>query len=71
MHQHGHARKILIYQLDGKVPNIAVMRIAAHHRASGDQVEFRWTGNPRRELRDRPFLPEHDIQDHEGLALRG
>jgi hypothetical protein len=45
--------KALLFQLDGKIPNIALMRIAAHHRARGDQVSFRWTrGMPRRELWD-------------------
>lgn len=35
------ALKVLLLQLDGKLPNIALMRIAAHHRALGDAVEFR------------------------------
>ncbi len=48
--------KALIFQLDGKIPNIALMRIAAHHRERGDEVEFRWTGSPRRELWDNPDL---------------
>lgn len=42
--------KVLLFQLDGKIPNIALMRIAAHHRALGDEIEFRWTGEPYREL---------------------
>jgi hypothetical protein len=46
--------KVLIFQLDGKLPNIALMRIAAHHRALGDSIEFRWTGNPERQLWDAP-----------------
>jgi hypothetical protein len=33
--------KILLAQLDGKMSNIALMRIAAHHRAKGDEVELR------------------------------
>jgi hypothetical protein len=33
--------KILLLQLDGKLPNIALMRIAAHHRGQGDEVELR------------------------------
>lgn len=33
--------KILLFQIDGKLPNIALMRIAAHHRAMGDSVELR------------------------------
>lgn len=45
---------ILLFQLDGKIPNIALMRIAAHHKALGDVVSFRWTGTPRRELWDSP-----------------
>jgi hypothetical protein len=43
---------ILLFQLDGKVPNIALMRIAAHH--SAEKVELRWTGSPVRELWDQP-----------------
>jgi len=35
--------KVLLLQLDGKIPNIALMRVAAHHRALGDAIEFRWT----------------------------
>jgi len=35
--------KVLLLQLDGKIPNIALMRIAAHHRARGDEAELRWT----------------------------
>lgn len=45
--------KVILYQLDGKIPNIALMRIASHHRARGDEVELRWQGNGRRELWDR------------------
>jgi hypothetical protein len=32
--------RILLLQLDGKLPNIALMRIAAHHRASADDICF-------------------------------
>jgi hypothetical protein len=39
--------KVLLLQLDGKIPNIALMRIAAHHRALGDEVSFRVAGNER------------------------
>jgi hypothetical protein len=45
-------QNILLFQLDGKIPNIALMRIAAHHKALGDSVSFRWTGSPRRDLFD-------------------
>lgn len=36
---------VLLLQLDGKVPNIALMRLAAHHRQRGDGVAFRWGRN--------------------------
>ncbi len=42
-------------QIDGKLPNLALMRIAAHHRALGDTVELRRTGNPNAQLFDEPF----------------
>jgi hypothetical protein len=32
---------VLLLHLDGKLPNVALMRIAAHHRALGDTVELR------------------------------
>lgn len=38
-------KRVLLYQLDGKIPNLALMRIAAHHRALGDDVELRRAGN--------------------------
>jgi hypothetical protein len=44
--------KIILYQLDGKLPNIALMRISAHHRSRGDEVELRWQPHGRRELWD-------------------
>jgi len=37
--------KILLLQLDGKIPNLALMRISAHHKALGDDVELRVVGN--------------------------
>ena len=37
--------KVLLFQLDGKIPNLALMRIAAHHRALGDEVALRIVGN--------------------------
>lgn len=46
--------KVLVFQLDGKIPNIACMRISNHHRRLGDEVEFRWTGTPMRSLFDSP-----------------
>jgi hypothetical protein len=33
---------VLLLQLDGKIPNIALMRLAAHHLDAGDSVELRW-----------------------------
>ena len=49
--------RVLILQLDGKIPNLALMRIAAYHRAQGDPVELRRAGNERAiepRLTDRP-----------------
>lgn len=37
--------KILLLQLDGRLPNVALMRIAAHH--AGDEVTLRKTWQPR------------------------
>src|SRR3977135_1282646 len=37
--------KILLLQLDGKLPNIDLMRICAHHQKMGDTVEYRAVGN--------------------------
>jgi hypothetical protein len=43
----GDGVRVLLLQLDGRLPNVALMRIAAHHRALGDQVELRKIGNAR------------------------
>lgn len=32
--------RVLLVQLDGKIPNIALMRLSAHHRALGDTCEL-------------------------------
>ncbi len=48
---------ILLYQLDGKLPNLALMRLAAHYRSMGERVELRRAGNAQaleRELWDKP-----------------
>lgn len=45
-------KRILLMQLDGKIPNIALMRVAAHHRATGDEVELRFGANFGRQLWD-------------------
>lgn len=37
--------RVLLLQLDGKIPNLALMRVAAHHRELGDEVEHRRAGN--------------------------
>jgi len=31
---------VLLMQIDGKLPNLALMRIAAHHRECGDRIEI-------------------------------
>ncbi len=36
---------VLLLHLDGKLPNLALMRLAAHHRALGDTVTLRHAGN--------------------------
>ena len=36
---------VLLLQLDGKIPNLALMRIARHHRDLGDHVWLRQAGN--------------------------
>ena len=33
--------RVHLYQLDGKLPNLALMRLAHHHRCRGDDVELR------------------------------
>ena len=40
-HVHGWSVKIQLLHLDGKLPNVALMRVAAHHRDQGDDVELR------------------------------
>lgn len=37
--------RVLLLQLDGKLPNIALMRISSHHKAMGDEVTLRRVGN--------------------------
>ena len=37
--------KVVLYQLDGKIPNIALMRLAMHHGSLGHQVELKRAGN--------------------------
>jgi hypothetical protein len=51
-------QRILLLQLDGKLPNLALMRIGAHHRARGDSVELRAAGNVAAVERD--LFDRHD-----------
>jgi hypothetical protein len=37
--------RVLLWHLDGKLPNLALMRIAAHHRERGHEVELRRASN--------------------------
>lgn len=46
---------VMLAQLDGKIPNLALMRIAAHHRGLGDSVELRCGAQFERTLFDEPF----------------
>jgi hypothetical protein len=48
------AVNILLVQIDGKLPNLALMRIASHHRERGDYVELRH-GSDVGGLFDEPF----------------
>jgi hypothetical protein len=34
--------KVLLLHLDGKTPNLALMKIASYHKSMGDSVELRW-----------------------------
>jgi hypothetical protein len=38
--------RVLVFQLDGKKPNLAAMKMAAWHRAAGDVVELRQVAEP-------------------------
>ncbi|NJK31302.1 MAG: radical SAM protein [Deltaproteobacteria bacterium] len=49
---------VLLLQLDGSLPNIALMRLAAHHRERGDRVELRRAGNEA--AVERQLWDEHD-----------
>ncbi len=37
----GNGERILLYHLDGKLPNLALMRLAFYHNELGDEVELR------------------------------
>lgn len=51
--------KVLLLQLDGKIPNIALMRISSHHKAMGDEVELRRAQNIT--AVEREFWDHHDL----------
>jgi hypothetical protein len=40
--------RVLLFQIDGKLPNLALMRISAHHKSRGDEVVFRFGDHPSR-----------------------
>lgn len=48
--------KILLIQLDGKLPNLALMRIANYHRERGDEIMFRIGAQFEAELFDTPTV---------------
>jgi hypothetical protein len=51
-------RHVLVLQLDGSLPNLALLRIAGFHRAQGDCVEYRVATGPQsveRGLYDTPY----------------
>lgn len=52
--------RVLLVQLNGKIPNIALMKLAAHHRAKGNEISFKWVrqGSPivARDLWNQPDL---------------
>ena len=45
------SESIALVHMDGKLPNMALMKIAAYHKAQGDTVEW-WTG---------PLFPYHKV----------
>jgi hypothetical protein len=74
--------RIAICQVDGKWPNLALAKIAAHHAAQGDEVEWfeplfayeydavfaskTFTATP-----DNPYLPTHTVLGGTGYSLDG
>ena len=54
----GRRKHVLLLQLDGKHPNLALMRLSQHHRTLGDEVSFRNARNRthlERNLWDAPW----------------
>jgi hypothetical protein len=75
--------KVLLFQLDGDLPNLALMRISAYHKALGDDVELRH-GAAFRALWDEPDrvyaslifertkpLAREVLQNHPGAIIGG
>lgn len=71
--------RIAIRQVDGKLPNLALMRLAAYHKARGDEVE--WFAPLARYDRvyaskvftftpDDPYLPPDSIRGGTGYDIR-
>lgn len=71
--------KIALRQIDGKLPNLALMRLAAYHKARGDEVE--WFAPLERYDRvyaskvftftpDDPYLPPDAIRGGTGYDIR-
>jgi hypothetical protein len=50
--------RVLLFQIDGKIPNIALMRLAAHHSGLGHEVELRRTAEPEQTLWDAAEMPD-------------
>lgn len=46
--------RVMLCQLDGKLPNLALMRLATHHRMLGDEVDYRFGADFNADL----FRPE-------------
>ena len=46
---------VLLIQIDGRMPNLALMRIAAHHRQQGDFVHLQHVRNERHDFRPGLF----------------
>jgi hypothetical protein len=42
--------KVILFHIDGAMPNLALMRVARHHRELGDEVELRITNKPEIQL---------------------
>lgn len=51
------SENVLLIQMDGKFPNLALMRISAHHKGRGDTVTLRHIGNA--EALNREHLAEY------------